>query len=120
MDREEGRRRVRIAVSGEMGRRGWNIAQLHEATGLDKSTLGDFLSGQRWGQHKTLGAIEKALGWPPGTIARILEGEDPPGPAENAVPVGAGVDPDLLADLASASPEAIDAVRAILKATKGK
>jgi predicted DNA-binding transcriptional regulator AlpA len=78
VDKEEARRRVRVAVKGEMGRRGWNIQQLIDASGLDRSTLGDFLDGKRWPQSRTLGAVEKALGWPVSSIALMLEGGDPP------------------------------------------
>lgn len=78
VDKAEGRRRARVAVKGEMGRRGWNIQQLHESSGLDRNTLGDFLDGKRWGQAKTLGSIERALGWPPGTIAGMEAGDEPP------------------------------------------
>lgn len=78
VEKAEARRTVRVAVRGEMGRRGWNIQQLIDETGLDRSTLGDFLEGKRWPQSKTLGAVEKALEWPHGAIANVLEGGDPP------------------------------------------
>lgn len=86
MEREAGRSAVRVAVQAEMGHRGWNIAQLRDATGIDNGTLGDFLSGQRWPQIKTQGAIERALGWPAGTIAGMLAGSPAPavgGPTED-------------------------------------
>jgi lambda repressor-like predicted transcriptional regulator len=78
VDKEEARRRVRVAVKGEMGRRGWNIQQLIDESGLDRSTLGDFLDGKRWPQSRTLGAVERALDWPVSSIAMMLEGGDPP------------------------------------------
>lgn len=84
---EAARVAVRHAVTAEMAHRGWNIQQLHEASGLDKSTLGDFLDGSRWPRIKTLGALEKAVEWPAGTIVRMLDGgEAPPvgGPAHDA------------------------------------
>lgn len=87
VDKEESRRRVRIAVKGAMSSRGWNIQQLIDASGLDRSTLGDFLAGERWPQSRTLGAIERSLDWPPGSIANVLEGGEPPavsGPAQDA------------------------------------
>lgn len=77
-DKAEARRRVRIAVRAEMGVRGWNTQDLIDASGLDRSTLGDFLAGTRWPQSRTLGAVERALGWVPGAIAEMLEGGDPP------------------------------------------
>lgn len=78
VDKTEQRRRVRVAVKGEMGRRGWNIQQLIDESNLDRSTLGDFLEGKRWPQSRTLGAVEKALGWPAGSIADMIEGGPPP------------------------------------------
>ena len=36
----------------------------------------------------------------------------------SAAPVGAGVDPDVLADLVAADPATLDAVKAVLRATK--
>ena len=100
-DKAEARRRVRVAVRGEMGRRGWNIQQLIDASGLDRSTLGDFLEGNRWPQSRTLGAIEKALDWPVSSIAHMLEGGDPPtvgGPAD---------DPETEVDLLYRRPEGL-------------
>ncbi len=78
VDKAEARRRVRVAVKAEMGRRRWNIQQLIDASGLDRSTVGDFLDGTRWPQQRTLGAIEEALGWPSGSIPEVLEGGEPP------------------------------------------
>lgn len=78
---------VRIAVKAEMSHRGWNIKQLGDASGLDKSTVGDFLDGSRWPRIKTLGALERALDWPAGTITAMLEGAGAPrvgGPSEDA------------------------------------
>lgn len=86
-DKAEPRRRVRIAVKAEMGQRGWNIQQLSDESGLTRDTLSDFLEGTRWPQQRSLGAIERALGWTPGAIAEVLEGGDPPavgGLAEDA------------------------------------
>lgn len=97
LDKAEARRRVRIAVKAEMGARGWNIQQLIDESGLDRSTLGDFLEGKRWPQSRTLGAIERALGWQAGWIATVLEGGDIP--AVGAVeqdPASKEVDDSLL------------------------
>lgn len=86
VDKREARRRVRVAVRAAMGTRGWNIQQLIDASGLDRSTLADFLDGKRWPQSRTLGALERALEWPVGAIAEMLEG----GPAPT---VGGDTDP---------------------------
>lgn len=77
LDKEEGRRRARLAVKTELSRRGWNVQDLTNATGVNRSTLGDFLNGERWPQVRTLSAIEKTLGWAAGTFALILDGEEP-------------------------------------------
>lgn len=77
LDKAEGRRRVRIAAQGAMSALGWNIADLVSASGRDRSTISDFLSGERWPQTATLGAISKALGWPDTAVAEILAGADP-------------------------------------------
>lgn len=78
MEKAEARRRVRVAVNGELGRRGWNTQQLMDASGLDRATVSTFLSGERWPQSRTLGAVERALEWPVSSIASMLEGGDPP------------------------------------------
>lgn len=96
VDKAEARRRVRVAVKGEMGRRGWNIQQLIDQSKLDRSTLGDFLDGKRWPQSRTLGAIEKALEWPAGSIADMLEGGDPPAPVGGDAHDAEAEEPDLL------------------------
>lgn len=87
MDRDTARTAVRIAIQAELSHRGWNITQLRDETGIDNGTLGDFLSGQRWPQLRTLGRIEKAVEWPPGTIATMLAGGPSPtvgAPADDA------------------------------------
>lgn len=121
------------AVAGAAGWRGWGIGELATKADVDPGTIGDFLGARRWPQLKTRSAIEKALGWPAGTIARVAAGARPPlepivpptetvGPAsqdaEPELPVGAGVDPELLTELAQADPAAIEAVRAVLKAAR--
>jgi hypothetical protein len=84
-----------------MGRRGWNIQQLMDESGLDRSTLGDFLDGKRWPQSRTLGAIERALDWPVSSIAQMLEGGEPPA-------VGGDVkDPDTQDELLYRRPEGL-------------
>jgi transcriptional regulator with XRE-family HTH domain len=88
VDKAEARRRVRVAVQGAMSARGWNIADLVTASGRDRSTISDFLSGERWPQSATLGTITKALGWPDTAVAEILAGADP------AAAVGANTQDD--------------------------
>lgn len=78
MEREAARSAVRLAIQAEMSHRGWNITQLRDASEVDAGTLGDFLAGNRWPRMRTLGRIEHAVGWPPGTIVRMLDGEPAP------------------------------------------
>ncbi len=54
-----------------------NNAWLVDATSSDPGTIGDFLNGHRWPKVGTQGRIEKALGWPPGSIRQIGNGSDP-------------------------------------------
>lgn len=124
MTSDDRRAAVRVAVNAEISRRGWTVKKFAEEAGADPGTVGDFLGGTRWPRYKTLGLFEEALGWPRGSIPAMLEGADPPKTQDpnrgsQGVPVGSGVDPQLLVDLATASPEAIEAVRAVLNATKG-
>jgi len=109
------------AVEAALGRNGWNQTDLARAAGLDPGTLYDFMAGKRWPHVKTRSKIETALGMETGTIARVAEGETVGPPAHDAaadLPVGAGVDPELLTQLAQAEPEALEAVRAVLRAAR--
>ncbi|MBD3784936.1 MAG: sodium/proton-translocating pyrophosphatase, partial [Micrococcales bacterium] len=76
---------MRVAVRRHMASRGWNKAELQEAAGIDPNTAGDFLNGRRWPQGRTLSKIERALEWPPGTIAAALEGAPLPETYEQAM-----------------------------------
>jgi hypothetical protein len=76
--KDEDRGRVRLAVQAEMAARGWNVQDLMTASRLDRKTITTFLEGERWPQTKTLGAIEKAVGWWPGSISAMLAGHSAP------------------------------------------
>lgn len=122
---ERDQRAAAAAVEAAAGEKGWGIGELAAQADVDPGTVGDFLGGRRWPQIKTRGALERALGWPAGSIARIAHGDPPPvvGPATqdaepDRLPVGSGVDPELLTELAQADPAAIEAVRAVLKAAR--
>lgn len=71
---DDDRSRVRAAVTAEMAHRGWNIADLASGAKVDPGTISDFLSGERWPQIRTLGRVERALAWPAGAVARMLNG----------------------------------------------
>lgn len=77
-----GKATARRAVLAEVASRGWNPAALADAAGIDYGTAGDFLNGKRWPKVATLGKIDVALGWTPGTLAAIGE-ELQDGPADS-------------------------------------
>lgn len=91
------------AVANEMASRNWKNTDLSEATRasgkspVDLGTIGDFLSYKRWPKLSTLGRIEKALGWEPGTIRLISIGKAPhPTKEEPGMP-----SPGVLREIAS-------------------
>ena len=55
-----------------------NTAWLARQTKADPGTIGDFLNGNRWPKYGTQGRIEKALGWPAGTLTAIADGGQVP------------------------------------------
>jgi hypothetical protein len=122
MAQTESQRRASDAVAAWLAKQRRNPAWLVTETGADPGTIGDFLNGSRWPKLATQGKIEAAVGWAPGTIRQIGNGGDVPAvedPAPNrATPVGANVDPDLIAELNAASPETIEAIRAMLRAAR--
>lgn len=69
-----GQRRATDAVAAEMADRGWNKADLAEATGLDYGTVSDFLSYERSIQGRTQTALETVFEWVPGTYRRLALG----------------------------------------------
>jgi len=114
-------RAAAAAIEVALGAKGWNQADLVRDAGIDNGTLGDFLAGRRWPQVRTRSRIETSLGMELGTIARIADGETVGPPAQDPgsdLPVGSGVDPELLTQLATANAEAIEAVRAVLRASR--
>lgn len=122
MAQTESQRRASDAVAAWLAHRRRNPAWLVAATGADPGTIGDFLNGSRWPKLGTQGRIEAAIGWQPGTIRQIGNGGPVPAidthDATTGSPVGANVDPGLIAELSAASPETIEAIRAVLRATR--
>lgn len=53
-----------------------NVAWLSARARVDPGTAGDFIKGERWPKIGTQGKIEKALGWPAGSIRQIAMGEN--------------------------------------------
>jgi hypothetical protein len=72
------RRRASLAVSAWLSHHERNPAWLARQTEADPGTIGTFLSGSTWPKLKTQGRIEKALGWPAGTLTAIADGAEPP------------------------------------------
>lgn len=87
-------RRAADAVAARMAHLEWNNTQLVAATGADPGTIGDFLNGKRWPKLGTQGKIERAIGWPPGTLRAIAAGSPAPraddGAPTSAQTVGGG------------------------------
>lgn len=89
MAQNDGQRRATDAVAAEMARRGWNKADLAAAAEVDYGTISDFLAYERRAQGRTQAALERALGWSPGTYRRLALGAiDEPEPAVGTVTPG--------------------------------
>lgn len=69
-------RRASSKVAAWMARNELNNAWLAAKAGADLGTIGDFLNGHRWPKRSTQGRIEKALGWPAGSIHQIGQGDE--------------------------------------------
>jgi hypothetical protein len=67
-----------------MGELGLGIEALARSTGLSRNTVRYF--GQAPAHAGTLEAIGAGLGWPPGYLLRILDGESPRPAGAPAVP----------------------------------
>jgi transcriptional regulator with XRE-family HTH domain len=104
---------------------GCNTAsELARKTGIGEAQISRWLRGQTTPDVPNLRRLSKPLRRPllellvaAGHVepeeARMKDRPEPP-----PVPVGAGVDPELIAELAVADPAAVEAVRAVLRATK--
>ena len=92
MAQTKNQQRAARAVAARMAHLEWNNAQLVAATGADPGTIGDFLNEKRWPKIGTQGKIERAVGWPPGTLRDIAAGA--PAPEPDAVVGGASEDHD--------------------------
>jgi hypothetical protein len=80
MAQTKNQQRAAHAVAAWMAHLEWNNTQLVAATGADPGTVGDFLNGKRWPKIGTQGKIERALGWPAGTLRSIASGGAAPDP----------------------------------------
>ncbi|MCU1677672.1 MAG: hypothetical protein JWM93_2430 [Frankiales bacterium] len=73
---DTGRAAARNRVIAEMAQRRMAIGELALAAKVDKGTIGDFLSGARFPQPKTLSKIELALNLAPGLLTYLANGEE--------------------------------------------
>lgn len=86
-------RQASSRVAAWMAKNEVTNAWLAEKADADLGTIGDFLNGHRWPKKTTQGRIEKALGWPAGSIHQLGQGDavDVPmdrsvgGPAQDAI-----------------------------------
>jgi transcriptional regulator with XRE-family HTH domain len=68
---------VRLAVRERQRQLGWSDLRLAEEAGLSYNVIREFLEGRRdWPRAKSRAAIERALGWGPGSFDRIAAGSD--------------------------------------------
>ena len=104
MAQTQGQRRASDAVAAQLASWEWNNSRLVAATGVDSGTIGDFLNGKRWPKIGTQGKIEKAMGWPGGTLRQVAAGQDPP-PISQEPPGSSPPDPSTpeRVDLSAAS-----------------
>lgn len=101
MPTQAGRDAARKAVMAAMARKGWNPARLATEAGIDYGTAGDFVLGKRWPKVATLGRIDAALGWQPGTLAALGEELGPlPAPTESTEGLRTVPSTELLEELA--------------------
>lgn len=86
---QPGWQRLAHLIGAERGRRRWTVPELAARASLSARTV-EYLesAARRRYRDSTLGKIEDAFGWKPGTIARIIDGQINP----------ASQDPDLLLD----------------------
>lgn len=62
----------------ELAKRKWGVADLARHTGLDPTTISDFLDGTRWPRARTLAKIDEAFGWPAGALDTTSRSEELP------------------------------------------
>lgn len=70
-------RRASDAVAAWLAEHEKNQTWLKEVAGIDLGTVGSFLRGETWPKLGVQGKIEKALGWPSGSIRQIGNGAKP-------------------------------------------
>jgi transcriptional regulator with XRE-family HTH domain len=116
---EQGARAVGRAVATRRGELRLTQAELAAASGLSTRTISVVESGRWSGTRRSIcAALDVGLQWQVGTTAALVAaGSEQADPYPTAPPAPA-VDQQLLGLLASATPEAVDAVRAVLRASQ--
>jgi transcriptional regulator with XRE-family HTH domain len=71
------RKRAARYVLARMGELGLTREELADRAGLDRKTVYNLLSGERWPHERTRGALERVLSWYPGDLLRVAEGGEP-------------------------------------------
>lgn len=101
------------------GARAGGMTRLAADADVSLSVISRALNEGRTPDLESLRGLGRALGVSLGDMLVAAGKADREELPVSAAPVGAGVDPDFLAEIAEASPATIEAVRAVLKATKG-
>ncbi|MGP4023553.1 helix-turn-helix domain-containing protein [Actinomadura sp. 3N407] len=78
------RERVAKYAVARRGALGLTQEQLAERAGVTVKTVYNLEAGERWPQARTRGAVEDALQWRAGDLARIGEGMEPLGRPDRA------------------------------------
>ncbi|RFS81730.1 helix-turn-helix domain-containing protein [Actinomadura spongiicola] len=73
------RERVAKYAVARRGSLGLTQEQVAERAGVTVKTIYNLESGERWPQARTRAAVEEALRWRPGDLARVGEGGEPLG-----------------------------------------
>ncbi|GAA4237417.1 hypothetical protein GCM10022254_49420 [Actinomadura meridiana] len=80
------RERVAKYAVARRGSLGLTQEQLAERAGVTVKTVYNLESGERWPQARTRSAVEDALRWHPGDLARIGEGLEPQDGRDHVAP----------------------------------
>jgi hypothetical protein len=81
------RNRAVSAVKARLSKLEASPTRLAEEIGIAENTFRDFLAGRTWPIMRTMGRIEKSIGWPPGSIEDVANGGPIPGEDAEAAPV---------------------------------
>jgi transcriptional regulator with XRE-family HTH domain len=102
---------VRAGAAAAARRRELNISQRSLAADgiINAGALIAFEKGRSWPRERTRAKLEEVLRWPPGTIARLRQGE-PVGGDERSRPPSAGDEVPLIAQAVIAAVSTFDSV----------